>query len=446
MNILSLFDGMSCGQIALNRAEISYDKYLAAEIDKHAITVTQANYPDTVQLGDITTVDVSTLPKIDLLIFGSPCQGFSFAGKGLNFDHPHSKLFFIAADIKDQLQAINPDLFFMMENVRMEKWCERIITNRLDVDPIFIDSALVSAQTRKRLYWTNILVSGKPQDRGIYLKDVLESEVDEKYYLKGNALTRLVTSTDLAKRFSQIGGEKAITSTARQFANWKGQFIKTDINGNPKANQDKASTFTADAHSGGNHSDMDLIITHNLQPRNGKGNGGKGHLAKTDQKSYCVDTGNSQAVQPARDVRQLNSSLESGGKQPYQRNRIYDSNGIAPAICADLGDILIQEPFLQEPDHVHGEPRIYTDKSPTLQSRMGTGGDNIPYVNNIRRLTEIEVERLQTVPDGYTNHVSSTQRYKMLGNGWTVDVVAWIFGFMKDDAPRNDGVLQRGLF
>lgn len=360
MKVLSLFDGMSCCQIALNRAGIPYDNYFASEIDKHVIKVTQSNYPDTIQLGDITKWREWDLPQIDLLVFGSPCQGFSFAGAGLNFDEPRSALFFTAADILDTLKP----KFFLMENVRMLKWCERIITERLDVDSIFIDSALVSAQTRKRLYWTNIPVYGKPKDKQIFLKDILETEVDEKYYLKPHLLDRLLNSDDQKKKFSQIDGDKAITLLSDTSTS-RGTFVKIDTDGKPKANQDKASAFSAGANSGGNHSDMDLTVTHNLQPRTGKGNGGKGHLAKTDQKSYCVDTANGQAVE---------------------------------------------------------------------------------MQGNIRRLTEIEVERLQTVPDRYTAAASPTQRYKMLGNGMTVDVIAWILEFMKDGEPRNCGILQRGLF
>lgn len=150
-NILSLFDGMSCLQIALNRAGIEYGTYYASEIDKNAIKITQANYPDTVQLGDVTKIDKEVLKglgRIDLLTFGSPCQGFSFAGKQLNFDDPRSRLFFDAVRIKEYLQELNPDLFFLMENVRMDKGCERIITETLQVDPVHINSALASAHGR----------------------------------------------------------------------------------------------------------------------------------------------------------------------------------------------------------------------------------------------------------------------------------------------------------
>lgn len=141
-SVLSLFDGMSCGQIALNRVGIKYDNYFASEIDKHAIKVTQTNYPNTIQLGDVTKVKGSDLPKIDLLIGGSPCQGFSFAGKGLNFEDPRSKLFFEFVRLKNETQP----KYWMLENVKMKAEHQNIISEILGVKPILINSELVSAQ------------------------------------------------------------------------------------------------------------------------------------------------------------------------------------------------------------------------------------------------------------------------------------------------------------
>lgn len=155
-NVLALFDGMSCGQIALGRAGITYDNYYASEIDKYAMKVTMANYPNTKQIGSVTEVDVTTLPKISLIIGGSPCQGFSNAGKGLNFDDPRSKLFFEYVRILNEVKRINPEVKFLLENVKMKKEWQDIISEQLGVQPIEINSALVSAQNRKRLYWTNI--------------------------------------------------------------------------------------------------------------------------------------------------------------------------------------------------------------------------------------------------------------------------------------------------
>ena len=170
MNVLSLFDGLSCGQIALNRADIKYDNYYASEIDKHAIKVTQHNYPNTIQLGSVTEIKGSDLPQIDLIIGGSPCQGFSFAGKQLNFDDPRSKLFFEFVRLKNEL---NPK-YFLLENVVMKQEFQDVITEYLGVKPIKINSKLVSAQTRERLYWTNIPNVKEPEDCGITLSDILE--------------------------------------------------------------------------------------------------------------------------------------------------------------------------------------------------------------------------------------------------------------------------------
>ena len=143
LTVLSLFDGMSCGQIALERAGIAVGSYYAAEIDKHAIKVAQANYPETIQLGDVTEIKVDTLPKIDLLIGGSPCQGFSFAGKQLNFGDPRSRLFFEFVEAKNRLKP----RYFLLENVKMKQEYQDIISEQLGVEPIEINSSLVSVNT-----------------------------------------------------------------------------------------------------------------------------------------------------------------------------------------------------------------------------------------------------------------------------------------------------------
>jgi DNA (cytosine-5)-methyltransferase 3A len=174
LNVLSLFDGISCGQIALERAGFKVDNYYASEIDKHAIKVTQHNYPGTIQLGDVTKVNGGSLPKIDILIGGSPCQGFSFAGKQLNFDDPRSKLFFEYVRILKECREKNPDISFLLENVKMKKESELVISETLGVEPIKINSALVSAQNRERLYWTNIPNVEQPKDRKIDLQEILD--------------------------------------------------------------------------------------------------------------------------------------------------------------------------------------------------------------------------------------------------------------------------------
>jgi DNA (cytosine-5)-methyltransferase 3A len=172
VRILSLFDGMSCGQIAINRLGIKDYTYYACEIDKHAIAVSSHNYPNTIHLGDVTKVDFKSLGPIDLLLGGSPCQGFSFAGKQLNFEDPRSKLFF---DYVRALEEVKPK-YFLLENVRMKQEYQDVITRYLGVEPILINSALVSAQSRGRLYWTNIPNVGQPEDLGLSILDVIGTD------------------------------------------------------------------------------------------------------------------------------------------------------------------------------------------------------------------------------------------------------------------------------
>ena len=201
MNVLSLFDGMSCGQIALNRANIQYNNYFASEIDKNAIKVTQHHYPNTVQLGDVTKIEFIA-SKIDLLIGGSPCQGFSFAGKQLNFDDPRSKLFFEFVRFIDECKPT----YFLLENVVMKKEYEDVITQYLGVEPIKINSSLVSAQNRVRLYWTNIPNVKEPEDRNISLSDILEDDsIINPGAIRGRRLNK---ATIIGRRLNPDGKRK----------------------------------------------------------------------------------------------------------------------------------------------------------------------------------------------------------------------------------------------
>lgn len=300
LNVLSVFDGKSCGQIALERAKVKVENYFASEIDVPAVFVAKNNYPNTIHIGDVTLVKAVNLPKIDLLIGGSPCQGFSFAGKQLNFEDPRSKLFFEFVRLLKEIRFTNPDVLFMLENVRMKQESEDVITEFLGVKPMHINSNLVSAQNRKRVYWTNIPDVAMPEDKGILLKDILEDLPDCPV---GVAVREKSNCIRVGGRMSPFGSKQV----------WDSPFQRITKKGKVKPSIDKAACLTGGANSGGNHSDMDIIHT--------------------------------------------------------------------------------------------------------------------PYVT--RRYSVTECEKLQTVPVGYTSGVSKTQRYKMLGNGWTVDVVSHILSFIK---------------
>lgn len=230
MNVLSLFDGISCGRVALERANIKVTNYYASEIDKYAIQVSKNNYPDIIRMGDINNweswgIDWSS---IDLILAGSPCQGFSFAGKQLAFDDKRSALFFRFAEILSHVQSSNPKVKFLLENVRMKKEFENVITSVLGVEPIMINSALVSAQDRKRLYWANWHFE-QPEDKGITFKDI-KSEFTQRDICSRGWHKWWDENKDyqLSKKYSWIcaDDDKAITLTARQYASWNGNLIK----------------------------------------------------------------------------------------------------------------------------------------------------------------------------------------------------------------------------
>ncbi len=331
INVLSLFDGMSCGRIALDRAGVAVNMYAASEVDKHAIAVSRANYPDVVQLGDVTKWRTWPLDwsKIDLILAGSPCQGFSFAGKQLAFNDPRSALFFVFVDILNHCKSLNPSVKFLLENVRMKKTSLSVISDTVGVDPVLVNSNTLSAQNRPRYYWANWSWA-PPADKGVKLRDVLQRKVDVKYCISNNVLRRLAVSDDLKKQYSALNPDKAVCLTARQYASWRGTYVTAVT----ERRTEEAKRIRSESMKKGR----------DFSPRRGKE-----LVARADGKANCLTA--------AFNVRE---------------HAVIDG------------------------------------------------------VLNFRKLTPVECERLQNVPDEYTGVASDAQRYKMLGNGWTVDVIAHV--------------------
>lgn len=213
MNVLSLFDGMSGGQIALNRAGFKIENYFACEIDKWAIQITQANYPNTQQLGDVTKVSALDLPSLDLVIGGSPCQGFSFAGKQLNFEDPRSKLFFEFVRLLKEARVKNPNAKFLLENVKMKKGYQDVISQYLGVEPIKVNSNLVSAQDRIRYYWTNIPGFILPKSKGLSLDDILDLDVPDKYNITERFYKKIPGTLSFKKSRANLRGLERCSKT-----------------------------------------------------------------------------------------------------------------------------------------------------------------------------------------------------------------------------------------
>ena len=315
MNVLSLFDGISCGMIALERANIKVDNYYSSEIEKSAIDISKKNYPNIIRMGDITKINKETLsnfPKIDLILAGSPCQGFSRNGNMLNFEHEQSKLFFDFIKILNWIRDNNNrDVKFLLENVEMKKEWKDIITSYVKVAPLDINSKLVSAQNRPRTYWTNIPNASIPEDKNINLYDILE--LDHQYDL----------------------------------INYQG--IKIDSSFNKK--------------------EINLINIVNKEVR----------ISQATKQGYII----------AEDGDGINLSF------PTSKTR---------------------------------RGRVVKKKSNTLDKQCNI----CVYYNGIlRKLSLVELERLQTLPDGYTEGVSDNKRKNAIGNGWTVDVITYLLKGLK---------------
>jgi len=365
MNVLSLFDGCSGGQLALERANIHVENYFACEIDKYAITVTQANFPNTFQWGDVTKIKVPTKGSIDLMMGGSPCQGFSFAGHQLNFDDPRSKLFFDFVRIRDECMP----KYVLLENVRMAKKSQDVISKYMGFEPQALNSKYLSAQNRYRLYWFGKLVGDSYEqipippmiDKGITMQDILEDgyATDE---MTSNGKSHCLTA-----RYNGAVWWNSIERKQRTMV----------LKDNPTMSKDGLIRVgTADL---------------------------KGH---DSIKRVYAQEGKAPTL----------TTMQGGHREPKVAvgrivNRRLDEHGTRKDDQLDL-------PFTRQLE-VRAD-----DKSNCLTTVQK---DNVVVSKDMwRKLTPLECERLQTLPDNYTNHVSNSQRYKMIGNGWTVDVIAHI--------------------
>ncbi len=384
MNVLSLFDGMSCGQIALDQLGVKVDNYYASEIDKYAIKVTQKNYPNTKQIGSVTEVKGKDLPKIDLIICGSPCQGFSFAGKQLNFNDPRSALFFQFVRL---LRECKPK-YFLLENVRMKKEYQEIISEYLGVEPVMINSALVSAQNRVRLYWTNIAGIEQPKDKGIVLKNILEDVVNDEY----NAGQHLL---DGYKGGDQLN------------PNYKSQANTI--------HRDKTATLCAGTHGYSNgyverpcelkEFNQDSTCHHAATATDIKGN----ELIKR----VYAKTGKSPTL----------NACTGGNREP----KVLKDNVLIVPEATKKGFTEIQDGDCFDATYINSKTRRGRNMKYKSNCLTATNYDYMKYEHpTYRKLTPLECEKLQTVPDKYTAGVSNTQRYKLLGNGFTVDVIKHI--------------------
>lgn len=417
MKVLSLFNGMSCGEIALRKIGIIPEIYYSSEIDKHAIAQTQLNFPNTIQLGSVIDINVDDLQPIDLLIGGSPCQSFSFAGKrkgmstkceiqitkleqylelkesGFEFEG-QSYLFWEYMRILTDIRKYTPEVKFLLENVEMGSKWERILSEAIGIYGVHINSALVSAQNRKRIYWTNIQTKQvglfgelhanipQPKDKGILLKDILESEVDEKYYL------------------------------SEKFNNWlEKHAAKRGVEVKHLDGSTKASCLTVTEAKRNLSNDYIVAMRGReacLTPR-------RTEYGKSIRKEYEAGT----ITEQRKNIQQLEPRTD----------------GKTNTITSVQKDNLVMTQNYVQWDGVgfdqDNRACFENGKSGTLDikpNRQKTLLNN----SRIRRLTPTECARLQTIPNWYKWECSDTQIYRMCGNGWTVDIIAHIFSFIKN--------------
>jgi len=354
-NVLSLFDGMSCGQIALNKNGFEIKEYYASEIDNHAINVTQNNYPKTKQLGSVTELKTDNLPKIDLLIGGSPCQSFSNAGLRNGFDGK-SKLFYEYVRV---LKETKPT-YFLLENVKMKKEWQDIISKELGVEPIEICSSLFSAQQRKRLYWTNINVdlSKLPKSNNV-IADVLDLSIKNK---RENKI--LMSKSDFKVKVRKNYIDK------KELALFLRSYKTKTIN--------EISVFCNVPKT---------MVEHWFRTDNSFSIPDAEYWFKLKE---CLKIEDCKYDKAVTEFELKNNSFDMA-------KRIYHIDGKHPTLTTLTGG---------------GQRKTITD------------GNEMFYLN------PEHCEKLQTVPLGYTKIASERQRFRMLGNGWTVDVIAFILSFI----------------
>lgn len=454
LNILSLFNGMGCVWLALELSGIKVNKRYSSEIEKYPNQMNNALYPDTIQLGDVRNVDVIELEFIDFLGGGSPCQSFSFAGKRkgmstkceieiLTLEHylelkeqkfefeGQSYLFWEYIRILTDIRKYNPDVKFLLENVIMGSKWQKVITQAIGINPIRINASLVSAQNRDRLFWTNIYTEQdgffgdlkcmipQPKDEGILLKDILEKEVYEKYFLSDKMINSFLKMNDSHKE--------------------KGN----GFNFNPTDGNKKGNCITQRVHKMGVD---DNYIVHNTMPRSSTfGKGGTGHLSWTDGKTYCLDTGNTNAIEiqcvAMRGRNPENPKSRKAGLHTEQQLEPRN-DGKTNCLTSVQKDNLVQIGNIYDNEHNSVAGRVYTEdgKSVYLSALGGGGGGaktGLYQINkSIRRLTPRECGRLQSVPEEKLEillncGVSDTQLYKAFGNGWNIKVISHILNHLK---------------
>lgn len=485
-NVLSLCDGISTGMVALKAAGHRVGYYFSSEIDKFALQASKANFPGIFQLGNVYDVDLDRIPfRIDIVFMGFPCQGFSFAGKQLNFNDPRSQLFFKGCKILQKCRERNPNVKFLFENVRMRADAEKIITTMLGVKPIRIDSASVCAQTRKRLYWTNIEGVEQPEDREIYLQDILEDDVDSKYNLSDTVLARINMDEVRKKLYAlKLEREKSraiLSSVGRTthreyFEKNQGQLVEVVARIN-KSQDGKVFAVTGKSQCmSAGHNNVPKVALQQIGAAYGKAQDGRVY-AETG-KSPTLGTCIVPSVACGGAIRgrymedgsieqqvELNSRSKSIALTTAEKDNIVAH--IALGVVNSKGNMrpLKDKALNIDANYYKGLDNhaqrthvasLVTDDADivvhNLQPRQGKGqggkGHIMRYPGNkpycldtacgqaiekdliIRRLTPTECHRLQGMPDGYLSMLSDSQQYKALGNGWQKDTIQHILSYL----------------